>query len=73
MNDMKTPPRPTSRLVRAKEICRDPKTGTPGILPINRGTWYAWLQQGIVPPGQRLGPKTVAWPIEVVLAVGAPK
>ena len=61
---------PAGALVRAGEICRDPKTGKPGLLPINRGTWYKWLKSGRVPPGRRLGLNTVAWPIEVVLALG---
>ena len=45
---------------------RDPKTGRPGLLPINRSTWYKWLKDGRVPPGRQLGPNTVAWPIEVI-------
>lgn len=61
---------PTGALVRASDICRDPKTGRPGLLPINRGTWYKWLKQGKVQPGRRLGQNTVAWPVEVVLALG---
>jgi len=61
---------PAGSLVRAAEICRDPKTGRPGLLPINRSTWYKWLKDGRVPPGRQLGPNTVAWPIEVVRALG---
>lgn len=61
---------PAGALVRVSEICRDTKSGQPGLLPINRNTWYEWLRAGRVPPGQRLGPNTVAWPVETVLAVG---
>jgi hypothetical protein len=57
-------------LVRVRDICRDPKTGRGGLLPINRATWYKWLKAGRVPPGRRLGENTVAWPIEQVLGVG---
>ena len=61
---------PSGALVRVKDICRNPKTGKPGLLPIHASTWYDWVKSGRVPQGRKLGPKTVAWPIEVVLAVG---
>ena len=61
---------PAGALLRVGAICRDTKTGKPGLLPINRGTWYKWLKAGRVPPGRQLGLNTVAWPIEVVLAIG---
>lgn len=63
---------PSGARVRASEICRNAKTGQPGLLPISRATWYAWVAQGKVPAGRRLGANTVVWPVEVVLAVGAP-
>ena len=62
---------PSGSFVRVKDICRDPKTGRPGLLPIHASTWYNWVATGRVPQGRKLGPKTRAWPIEVVLAVGA--
>ncbi len=61
---------PPGALVRVAEICRDPKTGRPGLLPINPATWYRWVAAGRVPAGRQLGPNTVAWPIEVVRAIG---
>lgn len=61
---------PPGALVRVGEICRDKKTGRPGLLPIGRSTWYEWIAQGRVPQGRPLGPKTRAWPIETVLAIG---
>lgn len=62
---------PAGALVRAKDICRDPKTKRPGLLPINRATWYKWIAAGKVPKGRSLaGSSTVVWPIEVVLALG---
>jgi len=63
---------PAGALVRVKEICRDPKTKQPGLLPINRATWYKWLAAGKVPRGTHLaGSRTVVWPIEAVLALAA--
>lgn len=68
---------PIGSLVRVSDICRgaakDGQPGRPGLLPINRSTWYKWLKEGRVPPGQHLGPNTVAWPIEVVRAIGKPE
>lgn len=63
---------PAGALVRVSDICRDAKTGRAGLLPINRSTWYKWLKAGRVPQGQRLGENTTAWPVEVVLSIGAP-
>lgn len=57
-------------LVRVPEICRNPKTGEPGILPISRATWYEWVKRGIVPPGRKIGGKTVVWTVRDVLNVG---
>ncbi|WP_157604326.1 AlpA family transcriptional regulator [Rhizobacter sp. Root1221] len=64
---------PAGALVRATEICRNTKTGQPGLLPINRATWYKWLAAGKVPKGTHLaGSRTVVWPIEVVRSLGQP-
>ncbi|MFA5664704.1 helix-turn-helix transcriptional regulator [Castellaniella sp.] len=56
-------------LVRVPEICRDPKTGRPGILPISRSTWYEWVKLGIVPPGTRIGGRTVVWRLSDIQAL----
>lgn len=61
---------PPGALVRASEICRDPKTGRPGLLPINRSTWYKWIKAKRVPEGRKIGAATTVWPVEVVLALG---
>jgi hypothetical protein len=61
---------PAGSLVRVRDICRDRKTGRPGLLPINPSTWYAWVAEGKVPPGRKLGQNTVAWPIDQVLSIG---
>ncbi len=66
------PKYPPGTLVRVKQICGDPKTGTPGILPICPSAWWKWVKAGKVSQGRKLGPKTTAWPIEVVMAVGMP-
>lgn len=56
-------------MVRVPEICRDPKTGRPGILPISRSTWYEWVKQGLVPPGTRIGARTVVWRLKDIQAL----
>lgn len=61
---------PPNALVRVKDICGDRKAGRAGLLPINPATWYAWVKDGRVPRGRRLGKNTVVWPINVVLALG---
>lgn len=60
---------PAGALLRVKDICGDRKAGRPGLLPIVPRTWLKWVEQGKVPQGVLLGPKTRAWPIEVVLKV----
>ena len=58
-------------LVRVKQICGDPASGKPGLLPIHARTWYSWIKQGKVPQGVLLGDNVRAWPIETVLALAA--
>jgi hypothetical protein len=61
---------PAGALVRVNDICRNPKTGAAGILPLGRSTWYRWIQEGKVPEGVSLaGTATKVWPIETVLAL----
>lgn len=62
---------PAGALVRVTEICRNTRTGQPGLLPINRATWYRWVANGTAPAGRKLGQKTTVWPVEQVLALGA--
>jgi predicted DNA-binding transcriptional regulator AlpA len=61
---------PAGALLRVSQICRNTKTGQPGLLPINRATWYKWIAAGRVPEGRKLGEKTTVWPIEQVLNIG---
>lgn len=65
---------PAGALVRISDICRHPKTGTPGLLPINRSTWWRWVKNGTVPAGMSLaGTSTKVWPIEVILNLAIPE
>lgn len=64
---------PTGALVRIADICRHPKTGRPGLLPIDRSTWHRWVKEKRVPEGLSLaGSATKVWPIEVVLGLAQP-
>lgn len=61
---------PAGALVRVGDICRHPKTGAPGILPIDRSTWHRWIKAGKVPEGMPLaGSATKVWPIEQVIGL----
>jgi hypothetical protein len=62
---------PAGALVRVSDICRNSKTGQPGLLPITRSTWWQWVKDGRAPPGRKLGLKTTVWPVEQVLQLGA--
>lgn len=60
-------PYPPGALVRVQDICRHPKTGRPGLLPIDRSTWHRWVAAGKVPPGRELAGSAIkVWPIELV-------
>lgn len=59
---------PQGAWVRVCDICRDKKTGKPGLLPIDRSTWHRWVKTGRAPqPKQLYG--TPVWPVEQVLAL----
>ena len=65
---------PAGALVRISDICRHPKTGTPGLLPIDRSTWWRWLKNGTAPAGMSLaGTSIKVWPIEVILNLASPE
>lgn len=72
MESQTHPKYPPGSLVRVAQICGDRKKGIPGILPICPSAWWKWVKSGQVPAGRKLGSRTTAWPIEVVLAVGQP-
>lgn len=73
MQSLAHPKHPPGSFVRVAQICGDPKTGTPGILPISPNCWWKWVKAGKVPPGRKLGPRTTVWTIEAVMAVGQPQ
>jgi hypothetical protein len=60
---------PAGALLRVREICGDRKAGLPGLLPIASRTWLKWVEEGRVPQGMLLGPRTRVWKIEQVLVV----
>lgn len=60
---------PAGALLRVREICGDRKAGLLGLLPIAPRTWLKWVEEGRVPQGMLLGPRTRVWKIEQVLAV----
>lgn len=60
---------PAGSLLRASQICRDPKTGRPGLLPWVKRTWLRKVANGEVAPGRKIGTKTRVWTVEEVLAV----
>ena len=59
---------PEGALLRVSDICRNPKTGRPGVLPITRSTWHRWVKDGKAPKALHLG-CTPVWPIEQVRAL----
>jgi hypothetical protein len=66
---------PAGSLVRVGQICTKPGKGDeparPGLLPISRATWFRWVKDGHVKPGQAISSQTVVWPVEYVLSLGA--
>jgi hypothetical protein len=48
-------------LLRISDICRNPKTGYPGILPMTRSAFLAAVEDGYIKPGIKLGAKVIAW------------
>lgn len=62
---------PEGALLRITDICRNSKTGRPGILPITRSTWHRWVSSGKAPEALQLA-GTPVWPIEQVRALALP-
>jgi hypothetical protein len=48
-------------LLREADICRNPRTGYPGILPLTRSAFRSAVDDGYIPPPLKLGAKVVAW------------
>ncbi|HOY66605.1 MAG TPA: AlpA family transcriptional regulator [Candidatus Ozemobacteraceae bacterium] len=51
---------------RVSDIVGDPKNGIPGLIPIGRSTWWAWVKQGRVKKPIKWGPRTSAWEAEYI-------
>jgi hypothetical protein len=60
---------PAGSLLRLSQICRDPKSGRPSLVPFVGRTWLKMVERGEVSPGRKIG-RTRVWSIEEVLAVG---
>jgi prophage regulatory protein len=56
-------------LLRVSDICRDPKRGYPGILPMTRSAFLTAVEDGYIAPPVKLGAKVVAWRREDILAI----
>lgn len=63
---------PPGALVRVQDICRHPKTGRPGLLPIDRSTWHRWIKAGRVPEGTCIAGSSIkVWPVELVRSLAS--
>lgn len=60
------PPKIEDRLLRERDIVGDRKSGTPGIIPVSRSTWWSWVAAGRAPQPIRLGGVT-CWRLSTVL------
>jgi prophage regulatory protein len=45
---------------------QDNKPGRQGRYPVSKATWWRWVKEGKAPPGERLGPQTTAWRVDVL-------
>jgi hypothetical protein len=61
---------PATGFLRIAQIVGD-KTAAPHklpIIPVARGTWWAWVAKGKAPKPVKLGPRTTAWRVEDIRA-----
>jgi len=56
-------------LLRISDICRDPKRGYPGILPMTRSAFLTAVEDGYIPKGLKLGAKVIAWKSEDIARI----
>jgi hypothetical protein len=56
-------------LLRESDICRDPKRGYPGILPMTRSAFRTAVEDGYINKPIKLGAKVVAWRREDILDI----
>jgi hypothetical protein len=58
---------PSGSFVRVRQIVGG--DGQPGLLPIKKSTWYAWVQQGRAPAGKKISGGCTVWSRAAVLAL----
>jgi len=54
--------------VRAADIYTNRKTGTVGLLPISRSTWWDWVGAGKAPKPVKLSSRVTVWRTAEVLS-----
>ena len=62
-------PLPQTGFVRIWQIVGNPKTNTPGIIPIGRTTFLNGVKSGRFPRSYKLGERTTAWKVEDIRAL----
>ena len=62
-------PLPATGFVRIWQIVGNPKTNTPGVIPIGRTTFLNGVKSGKYPRAYKLGERTTAWKVEDILAL----
>lgn len=58
---MPDPTQYSDSLLRVRDICRNPKTGSPGLLGISRSTFLQGVKDQRYPQPVRLGPGITCW------------
>ncbi len=56
-------------LLRCSDICRNNRSGYPGLVPLSRAAFLAAVADGYIDPPIKLGSKAVAWRREVILDI----
>ena len=62
-------PLPATGFVRIWQIVGNPKTNTPGVIPIGRTTFLNGVKSGKYPKPVKLGERTTAWKVEDIRAL----
>ncbi len=60
---------PHEGLVRLPQILGDPKSGTPGVIPVSRSSWWEGVRTGRYPKPVRLGKRITAWRVSDIRAL----
>ena len=64
-----TKPETWPPLLRVSDICRDPKRGYPGIIPLTRSAFLTAVEDAYIAQPVKLGGKVVAWRKDDILAI----